>query len=153
MIANNFSYDPDTGTITRIRSRGNVRAGSVVGRPDNRGYLRVHFDGKDYKAHRLAWFLYYGEWPSLQLDHINGNKQDNRIVNLRQCTTEQNCANQHGPRKNNRLGCQGVHRIVSSGKYRSVFRGAHLGCFSTLEEASAVYQSAKQGYMNESRVH
>ena len=141
-----FCYDPQTGLITRLHAAGNVAAGAICGRQDLKGYLRVHFRGKDYKLHRLAWFLHYGEWPSTQLDHIDGDKQNNRITNLRECTTSVNCANQKGARRNNRLGIQGVHEISSSGKFRAKFRGRGLGCYDTPEKAHAAYLQAKQEY-------
>ena len=141
-----FHYDPGTGVVTRKYSAGNVKAGSPCGRPDSKGYLRVFFRGKDHKIHRLAWYLHYGEWPKTQLDHRDGDKTNNRISNLRECNTSINCANQHGPRKNNRLGIQGVHYVSSIDKYRATFRGKGLGCFSTPEEAQEAYLQAKQEY-------
>ena len=75
-IQTEFSYSPDTGEIlrlTRKNSNGSIDAG---------GYLIIKFKGKQYKSHRIAWFLHYGYMPNV-IDHINGNKLDNRIVNLR----------------------------------------------------------------------
>ena len=141
-----FHYNPETGAVTRKKSAGNVVAGSVCSRLTSKGYLRTHFQGREYKLHRLAWLLHYGVWPSTQLDHIDNDKQNNRINNLRECSTSVNCANQLGARVNNKLGLQGVHHIKSSNKYRAMFRGASLGCFDTADTAHAEYLKAKETY-------
>lgn len=142
-----LAYDPLTGALVRKHSAGNVAAGAVCGSPDTKGYLRTHFNGKRYKNHRIAWLMHYGTWPLQQLDHINGDKQDNRIENLRECSTAENCINQHGPRNNNSIGYQGVHVIKKTGRFRAVLRGKHLGCFSTPELAHQTYLHAKQEYL------
>ena len=77
-----IAYDPETGIFTRIKAVKGHAAVSKVGAVGNHGYLSIYFNGKLQLAHRLAWFLTYGEWPTM-LDHINGNKLDNRISNLR----------------------------------------------------------------------
>ncbi|MCB4861962.1 HNH endonuclease [Sphingobium sp. PNB] len=56
-------------------------------------YRRVHLGTRDYLSHRIAWLLHYGEWPSLDIDHINGISTDNRIANLRKATKSQNSSN------------------------------------------------------------
>ena len=137
-----FHYDPETGVFTRKVSRGNTKEGTVVGRPDTKGYLRVCVNGKDYKLHRLAWLMTYGEWPKDQIDHINGDKTDNRINNLRDCSCSDNCSNQHGARRNNKLGLQGVHQIGGS-RFRATFRSKHLGVFTDMNEAHKAYMEAK----------
>ena len=142
-----FYYENDTGLLIRKVSAGNQLQGSVCTRLSSKGYYRVHLNGKDRFVHRVVWLMHYGEWPRRQLDHINGNKTDNRIENLRECTTSENCINQKGPRKNNSIGVQGVHLIKSSGKYRACFRDKRLGCFGTLPEASDAYQKAKKRYL------
>jgi hypothetical protein len=70
-------YDPDTGIITRKDRKGSN--GSI----DAYGYLIIKIKGEQYKAHRLAWLYVHGEFPSNVIDHINGDKLDNRIENLR----------------------------------------------------------------------
>ena len=137
-----FSYNPDTGLFKRKLSRGNAKKGTVVGRLDTKGYLRVCVDGKDYKLHRLAWLLTYGDWPEDQIDHINGDKTDNWISNFRDCNCSENCSNQHGPRKNNKLGLQGVHQIGHN-RFRAKFRSQHLGVFTDIQEAHNSYMEAK----------
>lgn len=89
-VANNYNldeikrayrYDPETGTITKydyIKDRCNK-----IGFIDSKGYITIKHDGVAIKAHRIAWALHYGEWPEQELDHINRDERDNRIVNLR----------------------------------------------------------------------
>ena len=82
-----FRYDKDTGVITRL-DRNNS-----TGSFDTYGYLIIKIKGKQYKAHRLAWFLYYGEFPKQNIDHINNNRSDNRIINLRDVAQAENNRN------------------------------------------------------------
>ena len=144
-------YDLDTGIFTRKVAAGNAAAGSVIGNFCKKGYLKALIMGKYVKLHQLAWFYCYGTWPKTQIDHINGIKHDNRLVNLRVVDTSTNCLNQRGPRTNNKVGYQGVHLIKKTGFYRAkcMVNGVthHLGVFSTPEEASAAYQSFKSPYL------
>lgn len=76
-IKSTFSIDENTGIINRIdRSNSN-------GSYDKDGYLIIKIKTKQFKSHRLAWFLYYNEWPSGEIDHINRVRTDNRKSNLR----------------------------------------------------------------------
>lgn len=93
-------YDPETGLFDWRNSSGrrtnrDGRPGAL--RPD--GYIYVSFRRVRYLAHRLAWFYVHGVWPHPVTDHINGNKSDNRIANLRQATHKENAQNVVGPRK------------------------------------------------------
>lgn len=142
-----LKYDPDTGNIYYTRSvKGRRRsltepAGTVgVG-----GYVQLTVYCKQYKAHRLAWFLYYGAWPEGQIDHINKDKTDNRIENLRVGSS----VNQH-----NRdmgvpaSGYPGAHKSNKKKPYKSSIRvdgvPQHLGYFETAEEAHKAYMSVKE---------
>lgn len=109
------------------------------------GYVRACVDGVLYYAHRLAWLHHHGEWPAEQLDHINGDRQDNRIANLRLASQLENHQNRKLQR-NNVSGHPGVYfekgrwraRIKVQQKYR------HLGTFDTFEEARAARIFAKE---------
>lgn len=86
-IKANFSYNPDTGLITRFDRKNSN------GSYDSYGYLILKIKGVQYKAHRIAWFLYYGEFPKNNIDHINHVRDDNRIKNLRDVTQKVNNRN------------------------------------------------------------
>lgn len=86
-IANHFSYNPESGMITRDDRRNS--AGSF----DKDGYLILKIKGNQFKAHRVAWFLHYGVFPEMEIDHINRNRSDNRICNLRDATRTCNIRN------------------------------------------------------------
>ena len=72
-------YDPDTGVFTRRVSRGPARAGSVAGADTRDGYRKIHLDYKFYLMHRLAWLYTHGEFPTEFIDHIDGDRANNRI--------------------------------------------------------------------------
>ena len=137
-----LSYDPDTGEFMWVRrGRGfRFKCGSVgLG-----GYISIRVDKKLYLAHRLAFLYAYGELPEFDIDHINGNKKDNRLVNLRQATRAQNTFNV-GVRRNNTSGYKGVSWDKGKGKFAAYAmicgKKKHLGRFDAAEEASAAYKA------------
>ena len=82
-----LSYDEKTGAFTwRSYGRG-------AGSKHNQGYLAIRVDGRSHLCHRLAWLYSNGRWPAAQIDHINGDRSDNRLANLRECTNAQNAQN------------------------------------------------------------
>jgi HNH endonuclease len=93
-IGEYLSYDPETGKLTWIKTNSNrAPVGSEV-KSVNQGYLRLRFKGSEYRAQRVAWYLYYGEDPgNLCIDHINRDRADNRITNLRLADRQQNQQN------------------------------------------------------------
>src|SRR5258705_8821976 len=92
-----FRYDPDTGELFhRVGNRKRL-PGSLVGAKSTRGVLHHTVDGKTCKVHRLIWLIVYGEWPHQDIDHVNGNPSDNRIINLRLATDSQNLGNMCKP--------------------------------------------------------
>ena len=127
-------YNPDTGVFTwRCGNRAGKRAGS-----NSEGYRLIRADGRLYRASRLAWLYVHGRWPDEQMDHINGNRADDRMSNLRPATAQQNCANLHGANKGSATGILGVS-LAHNGKYRvrAGKDGKHfrVGTFATLEDA------------------
>lgn len=112
-------YDPDTGNFkwknpTNIR----IKPGDLAGNPHWKGYLVIGLHQKLYSAHRLAWFYMTGEWPNYEVDHINGIRDDNRWLNLRLATKNQNHYNER-LRINNTTGEKGVTFHPQSGKWRA----------------------------------
>jgi len=95
-----LEYDCDTGLLRwRISPASNVSVGAIAGHNDS-GYRKIRYKGRGYRAHRLAWLIYYGTWPRDQIDHINGVKDDNRIVNLREVDGSNNMRNARIPHTN-----------------------------------------------------
>jgi hypothetical protein len=117
------------------------RGKRVDNAPTANGYLRVSFGGKQYYAHRVAWFLQRGEWPALLIDHIDGNKKFNAGANLRLATVAQNGANR--PAKAGKTA-KGVRFV--KGRYRAHItvegRSKFLGSFDTEALASEAYAEA-----------
>lgn len=142
-----LTYDPETGLFRWRVGRGpSAKAEQVAGCYDRAGYVTIMLDGKTHKAHRLAFLFMKGNLPprNMDVDHINGAKDDNRWCNLRIATRSENATNR-GPTKNNRLGVKGVYRLPS-GNFRAAItvRGNRikLGTFDTISAASAAYAEA-----------
>jgi len=129
-----FKYNPETGEILWLGKTKNFKAGSL-----RNGYFSTRLHGKTYKNHRLAWFLYYGHWPKGIIDHINGNKLDNRIKNLRDVTYTINNQNKACHRNGTLLGCT---FIKSKGKWQAQIT-QFLGLFDTEIDAHEAYLKAK----------
>lgn len=146
-ITDTFSYDPETGVVsTRVRLNNRWPAGRAVGYVDNHGYLRMRIQGRHYLVHRVAYFLQHGVWPAI-VDHANGNRLDNRAINLRAADRARNAQNA----RSNKVLPKGVS---TNGKgYRSRIRvngkSIVLGTFSTPEEAHAAYRRAADSNFGE----
>ena len=152
-----FKYDPETGVLswrerpptTRANKCHNARdAGKPVGTLDSWGHRQVRVEGKLRAVHRIIWKMVTGEDPKEQIDHINGNMDDNRWSNLREATPLQNGWNR-GPNRNNTSGFPCIYPIntirASSKKFRLKMRydgKIYVKDFNTLEEARADYDSA-----------
>jgi len=135
---NEIIYDPKTGIF--------FKKGKVFGSLHSGGYLHFRFNGKNELAHRVAWFFVHGSWPEGWIDHINGDKKDNRIDNLRLATPSQNRMNS-APIKAGKQ--KGVYK--KGNKFRSCIRvdkkSVWSPCFETEEEARLWYETnAKKQY-------
>lgn len=96
-------YNPDTGLFHWIKSKqGGKPIGTMAGYIESDGYRRIGINRKVYSAHRLAWFYQTGSWPTKHVDHLNGNKDDNRWINLRDVSPSVNKTNTKH-QKNNKL--------------------------------------------------
>jgi hypothetical protein len=136
-------YDPETGVFTWLkRAARRVRVGDVAGCVAQSGYRLLKADGRLYRSHRLAWLWMTGEWPPCEIDHINGDKPDNRWANLRLATRSQNQANQ-GRTVTNTSGYKGVSWNAKSRKWRAQIRvngrDSDLGYFASAADAHEAY--------------
>ena len=150
-------YDKETGVFISKINRPPCLAGKILGTKCPKGYLKIGIKYKVYAAHKLAWIYVYGDLPKYQIDHINGIKDDNRIDNLRDISSQWNTQNQHKAPKNNKTGFLGVSWSKQRNKFRSCITvngfQKHIGFFNTAQDASVAYQLAKQefhpGYANQ----
>jgi hypothetical protein len=141
-ISGLVEYDPETGILTwkpRQSARFNSKlAGKPAFNQMSKGYLTGRLGGRNYKAHRIAWAVYYGEWPTAQIDHINGSRSDNRITNLRAVTNSENGKNQR-VRSTNKTGEPCVAWFPRDSKWWVKItvnrRQKHIGYFDTMVEA------------------
>lgn len=149
-----FNYDPETGQLTwRKPMARNVRPGDVAGWIKDKGHRCITIGNKSFMAHRVAWAIHYGADPGdMQIDHINANKADNRVANLRLATHSENKSNTNdGPRRDNILGVRGVHYDARRRKYvaQKTLRGRRVlrKQFNTLHEAAEAYEAAGRGVL------
>ena len=158
-----LSYDPDTGLLTWKRRPIEMFANKNAfgtwntrysGKPAFRtvhsgGYRQGYIFNKKHLTHRIAYAIYHGTWPTDQIDHINGDKLDNRVANLRDVTHMENQRNTVIP-INNTSGYIGVILMRGSGKWRSVIRVSgkkiHLGVFTDIKDAIAARAAAEVKY-------
>jgi hypothetical protein len=146
-----FVYDPETGVFAvRTRTSPQRTVGMPVGSATSHGYVQIGIGSRAslrmYRAHRLAWLYMTGSWPQREIDHINGDRADNRWANLREVSTSVNAQNARRPRTRNKSGLLGVFpkrekfaaQICIEGKKVS------LGSYATAQEAHAAYIAAKR---------
>jgi len=123
-------------------------AGKSAGKLHSRGYWALTIREKTYLAHRVAWLMQTGDQPPDQIDHVDGNRLNNRFSNLRLATNAQNNANK-AKLAANTSGFKGVSFMRKSGKWRAVIRVRgqfkHLGSFSDPAEAHEAYCRAAEG--------
>lgn len=145
-----LEYNPLTGLFIRLtNSRGkNSRIGDIAGCLDkNDGYINISIDNKGYRAHRLAILYTKGEFPKYLVDHENGIKHDNRLINLRIGNSSENMQNQTKAMITNSSGFLGVG-VHKNGTFKAGIKingkPKHLGYFKTPELAHAAYIEAKR---------
>lgn len=140
-------YCPKTGVFTRlITTSSNAKVGDIAGAIMPVGYRIISLRNQKWYAHRLAWMYVHGSLPDVEIDHINGNKDDNRIANLRAVTRKENGENL-ALRITNKSGFRGVYWMKSRNKWCANIRHNHqkiyLGLFDRLEDAAAVAKAAR----------
>ena len=144
-----IKYDPDTGVFTwSVAGRG-IRAGAVAGSKTCEGYWQIKLCFSVYRAHRLAWFLFHGDWPTKDIDHINGDRLDNRIANLREVDHAINMQNKREAMSNNKsCGLLGVSWNKQHKRWQSALmvnkKRRHIGYFDNPEDAHSAYLKEKR---------
>lgn len=133
-------YNQYTGEFTwKIRQRG-IKQGSVAGSLSDQGYIIIRFNKVAYRAHRLAWLYVTGEFPKYEIDHINGNRADNRFVNLRDVPRKENKKNV-GKYITNSSGVNGVRWYEPLKKWHAKIQHdgleIHIGYFDSFDMAVA----------------
>jgi len=145
-----FDYDKDTGLFTRkVKTSNKCKIGSVAGSLCKNGYVYICINFKKYLAHRLAWVYEYGEVPKI-IDHVNRNKLDNRICNLRNTTSQINNLNTK-IHVTNKTGYKGVSFIKRDNKYYASIsvnnKTKNLGMYDSPEKAALAYDKfVKENY-------
>jgi len=145
VLKERLTYCPSTGIFRWTEKAHRYVPNSIAGHLHRMGYRWISVFGNKIAAHRLAWLYVHGKWPNNQIDHINGNKDDNRIENLRDVTASENALNIHKPMPKSKTGYRGIS--IERGKYRAEIctrpKRHFLGRFDTLEEAKAAYDACK----------
>lgn len=143
-----LSYNPESGEFTWIKSRRHGFSGRKAGSVNGKGYIQICIDGKLYLAHRLALLYVTGEMPK-EVDHINRVRDDNRLCNLRPCTSSENKHNKDITSRN-KTGMKGVswHPDGNSWRVRICVNKTqiHLGYYEDIELAELVSQEARIKY-------
>lgn len=146
-----FALDANTGVLfwRKRPSRGCVFAGDKAGSIDGQGYLRIKLLGRSHLAHRIVWVHHYGSPPQLEVDHINGDRSDNRIANLRDVDRAANNQNRRKSQSSNRSSTLiGATFEINMKKWKAQIsvnkKRIHLGYFESAEQAHAAYVAAKR---------
>lgn len=144
-FADKFFVDAD-GILRRIRAYGSRPAGQPIGSNHSEGYLFFKAFGGNHKVHRVVYAIHYGEWPKGYIDHIDGNRKNNRVENLRVVSHSMNMQNRRSAHRNNASGFLGV--TPTKWGFAAVIRKNKktiwLGTFKTPGEAHTAYVAAKR---------
>lgn len=142
-------YASDTGVFNWRTNRPHRPEGAVAGSFHSTGYVHISINRKLYKAHRLAWLYVHGSFPLTGIDHINRNKSDNRVCNLRLANQTENNRNT-ALRKDNTSGVKGVSWSIRAKKWVvqiGSLNGARLqASYTNFEDAVAARQDAERIY-------
>jgi hypothetical protein len=143
------SYNPLTGFLVWNETRRTRKKSAVAGSLKPDGYRRIQIDKTRYYAHRLVWLWVYGEVPSCEIDHVNRERDDNRLCNLRLATGAENKQNR-AKQNTNTSGYTGVGWNIGKGKWQSRImrdgKSIHLGYYDRIEDAVNARAEAKRKY-------
>lgn len=148
-LRDSFICDAEKGLLVWREGRGRSRSGKAAGHK-NEGYVEVRINHKYLRAHNIIFAMHYGRWPENILDHINHDKSDNRICNLREATQAENVRNRQ--KTKDRDGYKGVCKSLSNtwqARIRSDKKFIHLGMFKTAIEAALAYDLAAKKFHGE----
>ncbi len=151
-VASIIRYNPEDGTFVSLATRGgHVWPGKTLEPAlTDTGYRRLKISHRSYLCSRLAHLLMTGRWPEQFMDHIDGNRSNDRWGNLRAVTPAMNAHNLHAARSYNATKLMGVTRRGNgAGEWFDAricvdYKLQHIGCFKTADEAHAAYLSAKR---------
>lgn len=147
-IKKHLSYDPDTGNFHWLVPTSNrVKVGDKAHSKSWSGYYELCFLNQKVYCHRLAWLYVYGSPPNGVIDHINGNRLDNRIKNLRCVSQIENSQNSLTPLKGSKSGVRGVHQNKRGSWIAQITKNGkcyHLGSYKTQDHAYLAYLKAKK---------
>ena len=155
-VVSSFLYNEETGEITRTKFRGLPSNIKTLQQASKSRYPMIRFNGKSYTAHRIAWVLKTKDYPEFDIDHINGNKWDNRWCNLRIATRSQNCQNKQIYAKS-KSGVKGVCFHKLTGKWLAQIKvdGRHVfrKLFNTIDDAEIEIKKQRMIYHKEFSNH
>lgn len=139
-------FEYKDGHLVRRVARGRIPAGSVAGTINSEGYLLVKIGGKNRRVHRIIFLMLNSYLPDY-LDHIDGDKLNNKIENLRECTTSENRFNMT-KYKNNKSGVKGVYWCKSTEKWKAAItknkQTIRLGSFDSISKAKLAVESCRK---------
>ena len=143
-------YNPDTGVFTRrLNTRNRFKAGQIAGSLTSKGYIDLSLDRKTYSAHRMAWLYIHGVEPVDQIDHINHNRSDNRLANIREVSASENSRNRSCYSRSSKKGgpLMGVRWDKDRGRWLAQIKiggiAKHLGRHKDLFSAICARKSAE----------
>lgn len=142
-----LSYDKETGVFHwKTAPRAARKAGAIAGGKNRQGYFTIRVFREGYLSHRLAWLYVHGVWPAGDIDHIDGDRSNNRIANLRDVSRSVNLENRKGAKCTNKLKILGVSMQGDRFRAQIQVKGVkkHIGLYATAELAEAAYLAVKR---------
>ena len=143
-----LNYDPETGYFTRLMKRQKYQVGEIAGTINKQGYRIIELYGRAYYASKLAWFYMTGEWAENEIDHIDTNPGNDKWINLRKATHQENTQNRNGWGESRIKGVRAKGNRFEA-RIRVSGNLIYLGLYKTKEEALQVYNEAAQKFFKE----